>query len=119
MSLRGRVGRHTQSGGRQCQNWMDDQQTVMDFLNSIPVIKGGAGGSLGGRIVLGIASEALCRAIARFEDKYFPGQRSGFIDPGGKMWNQLVSELPMPLFRIHMTDVLVSSYSSGGGHGDD
>jgi hypothetical protein len=115
MSLRGRVGRHTQSGGRQCQNWVDDQQTVMDLLNAIPVMKGGAGGSLGGRIVLGIASEALCRAISRFEDKYFPGQRSGFIDPGGKMWNRLMSEVPMPLLRIRMTQVFVSSYSSGAG----
>src|SRR5450631_3766101 len=107
MSLRGRVGRHTRSGGRQCQNWVDDQQTVIDLLNAIPVTGAGAGGSLGGRIVLGIASEALCRAISRFEDKYFPGQRSGFIDPGGKMWNRLlttVSELPLPLLRIRMTD---------------
>jgi hypothetical protein len=89
--LRGRVGRHTRSGGRQCQNWADDQKTVMDILNAIPVIKGGAGGSLGGRIVLGISSDALYRAISRFEDRHFPGQRSGFIDPGGAIWNRMLT----------------------------
>src|SRR5262249_34702590 len=81
----GRVGRHTQAGGRQCQNWPDDQQTVLALLNRIPVSDGGAGGSLGGRIVSGLASDALARAIARFEDRHFPGQRSGFVDPGGPL----------------------------------
>jgi len=90
MSLRGRVGRHGTSG-RQCQNWGDDQQQVIDLLNAIPVIRGGAAGSLHGRVVMGIASEALCQAILRFEDKQFPGQRSGFVDPGGAMWNRMLS----------------------------
>jgi len=96
MPLRGRVGRHTDSG-RQCQNWGDDQQIVRDLLNGIPVLQGGAAGSLRGRIVVGIASEALCQAILRFEDKHFPGQRSGFVDPDGAMLNRMlkvVGELP-------------------------
>jgi len=96
MSLRGRVGRHTTSG-RQCQNWVDDQQIVTDLLNAIPLVQGGAAGSLGGRIVLGIASEALCQAISRFEDRHFPRQRSGFVDPDGAMLKRMLkvlSELP-------------------------
>jgi len=94
MSLRARVGRHNNTG-RQCQNWADDQRTVIKLLNAVPAVQGGAGGSLGGRIVVGIASEALCQAILRFEEWYFPGQRSGFIDPGGPMWRRLVGELPV------------------------
>jgi hypothetical protein len=89
MSLRARVGRHTQAGGRQCQNWPDDQQTVIALLNRIPVSDGGAGGSLGGRIVSGLSSDALARALARFEDRHFPGQRSGFVDPGGAMLRRM------------------------------
>jgi hypothetical protein len=89
MALRGRVGRHTQAGGRHCQNWADDQQTVIDLLNRISVADGGAGGGLGGRVVAGIAGDALYNAIRRFEDKYFPGQRSGFLDPGGPMLRRM------------------------------
>jgi hypothetical protein len=89
MALRGRVGRHTQAGGRHCQNWVDDQQTVIDLLNRISVADGGAGGGLGGRVVAGIAGDALYNAIRRFEDKYFPGQRSGFVDPGGPMLKRM------------------------------
>jgi hypothetical protein len=89
MALRGRVGRHAQAGGRHCQNWADDQQTVIDLLNRIPVADGGAGGGLGGRVVAGIAGDALYNAIRRFEDKYFPGQRSGFLDPGGPMLRRM------------------------------
>ena len=55
MPLKGRVGRHA-SDGRQCQNWKADQQTVIDLLNRIPVADGGTGGSLGGRVVAGLAS---------------------------------------------------------------
>jgi hypothetical protein len=93
MPLRGRVGRHTQQGGRHCQNWQDDQQTVIALLNRIPVQEGGAGGSLngniGGRIVAGMVSDALYRAISTFEDRYFPRQRSGFVDPGGAMLRRM------------------------------
>jgi hypothetical protein len=32
MPLRGRVGRHTQSGRRHCQNLIDDQKTVIGLL---------------------------------------------------------------------------------------
>ena len=93
MSLRGRVGRHTRHGGQHCQNWPDDQKSVIGLLNRIPVNDGGAGGGLngniGGRIVAGMASDALYRAIVAFEDKHFPGQRSGFVDPGGKMLRRM------------------------------
>lgn len=89
MPLRGRVGRHTHKGARQCQNWSDDQQALIALLNRIPVSDGGAGGSLNGRVVSGLSSDALYRAIARFEDKHFPGQRSGFVDPGGAMLRRI------------------------------
>jgi hypothetical protein len=89
MALRARVGRHTQAGGRHCQNWADDQQTVIDLLNRISIPDGGAGGGLGGRVVAGICGDALYNAIRRFEDKYFPGQRSGFLDPGGPMLKRM------------------------------
>jgi hypothetical protein len=82
MSLRGRVGRHANTGA-QCQNWADDQQTVIDLLNGASVANGGAEGKLGGRVVAGIASEALCQAILNFQKKYFPAQPSGFVDPSG------------------------------------
>jgi hypothetical protein len=51
MSTKGRVGRHTQFAGRHCQNWADDQKTVIGFLNRISVANGGAGGSLNPRII--------------------------------------------------------------------
>lgn len=85
MALRGRVGRHTQVGGRQRQNWAEDQQTIIALLNSIPVSQGGAGGSITGRVKPGFCDDALYQAISRFEDKYFPGQQNGFVDPGGAM----------------------------------
>jgi hypothetical protein len=82
MPLRGRVGRHAKTGA-QCQNWADDQQTVISLLNLVPTADGGAGGSLGGRVVGGIASDELSKAILRFQTQYFPSQQSGFVDPGG------------------------------------
>jgi hypothetical protein len=106
LSLRGRVGQHG-VGGRQCQNWVQDQQTVIHLLNLIPAVQGGAGGELGGRVVLGIASHALNLAILRFEDRYFPGQRSGFIDPGGKMWN-LMLDLIAPSKRPSIHDISIT-----------
>ncbi len=89
MSIRGRVGRHAKTGGRHCQNWVDDQQTVITLLNRIPASAGGAGGGLGGRITAGLSSDGLFQAILRFEDRYFPGQRSGFVDPGGAMLRRM------------------------------
>jgi hypothetical protein len=62
---------------------------VIALLNRIPVSDGGAGGSLNGRIVAGLSSDALYRAITRLEDKHFPGQRSGFADPGGLMLQRM------------------------------
>ncbi len=89
MPIRARVGRHTRAGGRHCQNWADDQKDIIDLLNRIPVTSGGTGGGLNPRIVAGICSNELYAAISAFEDKYFPGQRSGFIDPGGPMYQKL------------------------------
>src|SRR5438874_9532981 len=89
MAIRGRVGRHTQLAGRQCQNWSDDQKTIIDLLNAISPANGGTGGSLKPSIVSGIASNELYNAIVAFENRHFPGQRSGFVDPGGKMYLKL------------------------------
>jgi hypothetical protein len=91
MPLRARVGRHAKTGGRNCQNWADDQKTVIDLLNKIPAAGGGAGGTLKPRIVAGIASKELYAAIAAFEAKHFPGQGSGYFDPGGAMFKKLVA----------------------------
>src|ERR1700689_4213435 len=94
MALRGRVGRHTRLGGRQCQNWTDDQQVVIALLNSIPVSQGGAGGSITGRVIGLFSSDAVFNARSRFEDKHFPAQRNGFVEPGGamlKLWEDLSS----------------------------
>src|SRR5437870_3081919 len=89
MPIRARVGRHTRSGGRHCQNWADDQKDIIDLLNRIPLTSGGTGGGFNPRIVAGICSDELYAAISAFEDKYFPGQRIGFIDPGGPMYQKL------------------------------
>ncbi len=89
MSIRARVGRHTRSGGRHCQNWADDQKVIIDLLNHIPLTSGGTGGGLNPRIVAGICSDQLYAAISAFEDRYFPGQRSGFTDPSGPMYQKL------------------------------
>jgi hypothetical protein len=43
------------------------------------------------RIVAGIASRELYAAIAAFEAKHFPGQGSGYFDPGGAMFKKLVA----------------------------
>jgi hypothetical protein len=80
--LRGRVGRHANTGA-QCQNWLEDQQTIIGLLNRIPPTDGGPETSLGGRVVAGIASDALYKAILRFQKQYFPAQQPGFVDPGG------------------------------------
>ena len=89
MPIRARVGRHTRSGGGHCQNWADDQKAIIDLLNSIPRTSGGTQGGLNPRIVAGICSNELYAAISAFEDKYWPGQRSGYIDPGGAMYQKL------------------------------
>jgi hypothetical protein len=89
MPLKARVGRHTQANGRQCQNYLQDQQTVIDLLNRISAAKGGAGGSLKGHIVSDVCSDVLYHAISQFEDKYFPRQRHGFVDPGGPLLKRM------------------------------
>ncbi|MHC2336546.1 hypothetical protein [Bradyrhizobium sp. USDA 4454] len=82
MPLRGRVGRHATTGA-QCQNWADDQQTVIALLNLIPTTDGGASASIAGRVVPGVSSDSLYKAILRFQEQHFPKQKSGFVDPGG------------------------------------
>jgi hypothetical protein len=89
MPIRARVGRHTQAGGRHCQNWADDQKTVIDLLNRIPIASGGTGGGLRPRVIAGIASNELYAAIVAFETKNFPGQRLGFFEPSGPMFKKL------------------------------
>ena len=84
MPLRARVGRHANTGVN-CQNWEDDQQTVIALLNLISTAQGGAQASITGRVVRGIASDALYKAILRFQKQYFPGQQTGFVDPGGAL----------------------------------
>jgi hypothetical protein len=95
------------------------QKLVIDVLNLISVIKGGAGGSLRGRIVLGIASHTLNLAISRFEDKHFPGQRSDYVDPDGKMWDLMLELMPPHSLTIRVNQVFVTLYSLGDSHGDD
>ena len=77
MAIRARVGRHTQLGGRHCQNWSDDQRAVIDLLNRISPPNGGAGGSLYPRIVAGIASAELYNAMVAFENRHFRRPRRG------------------------------------------
>jgi hypothetical protein len=89
MPIRARVGKHTKAGGRQCQNWADDQRTVVDLLNKISTANGGAGQGLRPRIIGGIASNELYAAIVAFETKNFPGQHLGFFEPGGTMFRKL------------------------------
>lgn len=75
--------------GRQCQNWPVDQQHIIDLLNRIPANQGGAHGTLSGRIISGISSDALYGAILAFEEKHFPGRRSGFVDPNGAVLRRM------------------------------
>ena len=91
MPIRARVGRHTRSGGGHCQNWADDQKAIIDLLNRIPRTSGGTQGGLNPRIVAGICSDELYAAISAFEDKYWPGQRSGYVDPGGVLYQKLAT----------------------------
>jgi hypothetical protein len=65
-------------------------------LNRIAPPDAGTGGSLKPRIVAGIASNALYNAIVAFENKHFPRQRSGFVDPGGPMYQKLVALASAP-----------------------
>jgi hypothetical protein len=95
MPLKGRVGRHTKQQGRHCQNWPEDQILVVGLLNRIAESEGGAGGGLTPRIVNGMASDELYSAISRFENQHFPGQGSGYVDPGGAMLKRM-EELAMP-----------------------
>ncbi|WFU44325.1 hypothetical protein QA640_18890 [Bradyrhizobium sp. CB82] len=62
---------------------------MISLLNVIPTADGGANGGLGGRVVAGIASEDLFKAILRFQGQYFPTQQSGFVDPGGAVLTRM------------------------------
>lgn len=123
MAIRARVGRHARNGGRQCQNWADDQQTVSGLLNRIPTEKGGTQGGLNGRFTAGICSDPLYGAILLFENKYFPGQGNGFVDPASMMLkrmedlaepggngapaaskNQTAAETPLDILRRNVLD---------------
>ena len=85
MPLKSRVGRHASHGERHAQNWPDDQLTVINLLKGIPPADGGPTASLSKSVQSGICSDELYRAISAFEDKQFPGQRSGYVDPDGAM----------------------------------
>jgi hypothetical protein len=99
MSIKGSVGRHAGSPRRhdaECR--ADDQKTVIDLLNRIPVTAGGAGGALSsGQLHSGSCSDELYHAIQTFENKQFPkGPHSGFVDPvrnPGKMLFKKMEEL--------------------------
>jgi hypothetical protein len=95
MALRARVGRHTKDGGRHCQNYPDDQRIVINLLNIVSISDGGSGGGLDNKVVSGVCSHGLYRAISNFEDKHFPGQRSGYVDPGGPMLKR-IEDLAVP-----------------------
>ncbi|WP_342359717.1 hypothetical protein [Terrarubrum flagellatum] len=95
MPIRARVGRHANTG-RQCQNWKDDQETVIKLLNAIPADKGGAAGSIGGRVIGGISSDALYQAILLYQSQNFPGGQTGFVEPGGPMIAKLGLPAPKP-----------------------
>src|SRR5262245_33559975 len=83
MPLRSRVGRHAVTGA-QCQNRVEDQFQVIMSLNFIPTVDAGAQAGLStDPVISGIASDALCKAILRFQKQHFPTQQSGFVDPGG------------------------------------
>ena len=98
MSIKARVGRHARDGGRHCQNWPEDQRTVIDLLNAIPAAAGGAGGGLKPRVVSGVCSDELYRAILVFEGRYMPGPSDGFLDPDGGMLKRM-EELTKPAGR--------------------
>ena len=44
---------------------------------------------LNARVVSGLCSDELYRAISAFEDKNFPGERKGYVDPGGPMLKRM------------------------------
>lgn len=89
MPLRSRVGRHAHTRA-QCQNRIEDQFQVIMSLNFIPTMDGGAEASLStDRVVAGIASDALCEAILRFQKQYFPTQQTGFVEPSGTVLTKM------------------------------
>jgi hypothetical protein len=110
MSIKARVGRHAKDGGRECQNWAEDQRTVIDLLNAIPAAAGGAGGGLKPRIVSGVCSDELYRAILVFEGRYMPGPIDGFLDPDGGMLKRM-EELTKPAGPVDF----VAPGDAGGG----
>jgi hypothetical protein len=56
---------------------------VIALLNRIPVADGGAGGSLTGRVIGGVASDALYLHILLFQQKHFTQRQTGYVEPGG------------------------------------
>lgn len=95
MPIRANVGRRSKD--RHCQNWKDDQQVVIDFLNKIPAAWGGAEGSLKGRVVAGLASNELYQAILRFQ-KEAKFKQTGFVEPNSEFLSVMdkASRAPKP-----------------------
>jgi hypothetical protein len=95
MPLRGKVGRHANTS-RQCQNWKEDQQTVIALLNRIPIADGGAEGMLKPPVIAGYAADGLFTSILYFQKKHFPGVPSGFVEPGSPALAKLESLASRP-----------------------
>lgn len=95
MAIRGRVGRHVKTN-KNCQNWKADQKVVTELLNRISIADGGAEGALNAPIIGGIASQSLYTSILYFQNKHFPRDMSGFIDPSGPMLAKLESLAAKP-----------------------
>ena len=95
MPLKGRVGRHANTG-KQCQNWRDDQQTVIALLNRIPIADGGAEGTLKPPVVAGYAAEGLYTSILYYQKKQFPSAQTGYVDPSGPVLAKLQSLASQP-----------------------
>jgi hypothetical protein len=70
--------------GPQCDNLARDQQTVFLLLNLISLADGGMQGLLKSRIIPGIASEALCNAIHRFDDMQSLREDEWFVRPDSR-----------------------------------
>lgn len=112
MPLRGRVGRHANTG-RHCQNWKDDQLTVIALLNRIPIADGGTEGTLKPSVTPGLVSDELYSSILNFQKKHFPGTPSGFVDPGGPVLVKLEALAARPAPAVRTKSALWDDLKSG------
>ena len=62
---------------------------MIALLNAIAAADAGAAGSLAGRVIAGVASDALYAAILRFQKQHFPAYQTGFVEPGGPLLARL------------------------------